>query len=437
MRDTGDAGRIIHLTFGEGLSPVFVSQVVRPMSLVRAAGHQVTLVVLSPVGEYVRLELARRWTVQRRSVANHFGLWIVRLPATPKRIRGLRTNAAVFRLWLKRCCRSPSSVIIHCRGTRATHTALRACANDPRFTILTDCRGVDAPEMLTVQGLSQLGAAPAEIRARYTELEVQQRSALTSSGAILCVSNAMKRELSAMWSLPQSRIDVVPCGTDVEVGREAFRKRDHHRCALNLDGKFVVAYNGSVAPWQMLPQTISMFRHIASIRSDAHFLAVTTNIGAMRGFLDHAGVSAQDSTVVSVPHTEVPAHLAAADLGLLVRDDSPVNRVASPVKFAEYLSCGVPVVLTSNVGDCSELVRDLGVGCVLRSEELDDDAKAQLNVFLARYAGAPAALRQRCVSTAAETLSSDRMAALLLRTYRRIHNRGETVAFCGEHSRTA
>jgi glycosyltransferase involved in cell wall biosynthesis len=388
------------------------------MALVRAAGCEVTLVVMSPVGEYLRPELARRWPLQKRSVSSHFGLTIVRLPATPKRIRDLRTDAAIFRLWLTRSCRHSPRVIIHCRGTRATQTALRGCANVPRFTVLTDCRGMDAPEMLMVQGLTNLSDAPAHICERYAELESQQRSTLASSDAILCVSNAMKRELSAMWGLPQSRVHVVPCGTDVEVGKEAFRKREHCRRALGLDGKFVVAYNGSLSPWQMLPQTISVFRHIASIRSDAHFVAVTTNVGAMRNILQHEGVSTLDSTVLSVPHAEVPWRLAAADLGLLIRDDSLVNRVASPVKFAEYLSCGVPVVLTRSVGDYAALVRDLGIGCVLRSCDLDDDAKAQLEAFLARYCRTAASLRQACLSTAAESLSADRMAALLLESYR-------------------
>lgn len=409
--------RIAHLSSGEGLSPVFASQVVRPMALVRAAGCEVSLVVMSPLGEYIRPRLARRWPSQRRNILNQFGFSIVRLPATPKRVRGLRTDAAVFRTWLRSTCRDQSRVIIHCRGTRATHTALRACSNDLRFIVLTDCRGADAPEMLTVHGIADLSDASAEIRARYAEVETLQRSALASSDAILCVSSAMKREFSAMWNLPQSGIGVVPCGTDIDVGLEAFGRRDHHRRGFALNDKFVVAYNGSVSPWQMLPQTISVFRHIASVRNDAHFLAITTDIGAMRWFLRKAGVSDRDSTVVSVPHAEVPAHLAAADLGLLIRDDSLVNQVASPVKFAEYLSCGVPVVLTGSVGDYSELVRDRGVGCVISNTQLDDQVKVELNTFLARYSSDAGTIRQHCLSTAADLLSSDRMATLLLNTY--------------------
>lgn len=421
-------GRIIHLTSGEALSSVFVSQVVRPMALVRAAGCEVTLVVMSPAGEYVRPQLARRWPLLRRTVSSYFGISIVRLPATPKRIEGLGIDAAIFRMWLRQCCPHSSTAIVHCRGTRATLTALRACANDHRFTVLTDCRGVDAPEMLMSQGLLTLNHAPAEIRARYAKLEQQQRSALASSRAIVCVSDAMKRELSAMWTLPQSRINVVPCCTDIDAGREAFGRREHHRRVLGVDGKFVVAYNGSVSPWQMLPQTISVFRHIASIRSDAHFLAVTTNVLAMRDILEQSGVTASQSTVVSIPHAQVPSHLAAADLGLLIRDDSLVNRVASPVKFAEYLSCGVPVVLTRGVGDYAELVRKLGIGCVLRSTDLDDDAKVQLGRFLAQYSDAAESLRQACVMTAAESLSSDHMASLLLKTYHRLESGGNQSA---------
>jgi glycosyltransferase involved in cell wall biosynthesis len=42
-----------------------------------------------------------------------------------------------------------------------------------------------------------------------------------------------------------------------------------------------------------------------------------------------------------------------------------VNRVASPVKFAEYLHAGLPVVLTRGIGDASGWVREHGLGVVL------------------------------------------------------------------------
>jgi glycosyltransferase involved in cell wall biosynthesis len=53
-----------------------------------------------------------------------------------------------------------------------------------------------------------------------------------------------------------------------------------------------------------------------------------------------------------------------------MRHDTTVNNVASPVKVAEYLACGLPVILTRGIGDYSDMLPDAGVG-VLVDETAD------------------------------------------------------------------
>ena len=48
---------------------------------------------------------------------------------------------------------------------------------------------------------------------------------------------------------------------------------------------------------------------------------------------------------------------SALDIGLLPLDDNPFNQSRFPIKFAEYLGAGVPVVM-SDVGECATLARD-------------------------------------------------------------------------------
>jgi glycosyltransferase involved in cell wall biosynthesis len=69
--------------------------------------------------------------------------------------------------------------------------------------------------------------------------------------------------------------------------------------------------------------------------------------------------------ISKVPFDQVPAHLAAADAALLLRRRHPVNRVACPVKFAEYWCSGLPVVVTPEIGDISQLVEETGFGVVV------------------------------------------------------------------------
>ena len=55
--------------------------------------------------------------------------------------------------------------------------------------------------------------------------------------------------------------------------------------------------------------------------------------------------------------SDVPKYLVSADYGLLLREATITNQVASPVKFAEYIACGLKVIVSNHLGDYSEYVK--------------------------------------------------------------------------------
>jgi glycosyltransferase involved in cell wall biosynthesis len=335
------------------------------MSLVKQNGCDVKLLVFSPVGEYFRSGPRHAWQQRVRSIHNDFGLEVNRLPLPPARTPKLWQGKALLKCWLRKAYRSEQRVIIHCRGTQAANLALIATKGDTRFRVIFDCRGLEAPEFLYVRGYRSPDEAPENLAIEAGVYEGLQQQAALSCHAMICVSEAMKREVIKRWSVPENKIFVIPCCTDVEAGARAYEGRDEMRRKLGLSDRFVVAYCGSLKAWQMPVESLAVFRAIASIRPDAHFLAITTHAERMVKLAEQNDVSTEQRTIITLPHTEVPAYLAAADVALLIREDSPVNRVASPVKFAEYLTCGVPVILTEGVGDYSGLVEQEGLGCVL------------------------------------------------------------------------
>ena len=67
--------------------------------------------------------------------------------------------------------------------------------------------------------------------------------------------------------------------------------------------------------------------------------------------------------------------MSVADYGILLREQSVTNLVASPTKFAEYLALGLPVLISENLGDYSEFVQHHNCGSIVK-EALQ---KIQLN----------------------------------------------------------
>ena len=52
------------------------------------------------------------------------------------------------------------------------------------------------------------------------------------------------------------------------------------------------------------------------------------------------------------------------DYGLLIREKSVTNKVASPVKYAEYLASGLKVIISDELGDYTQLSREKNWGII-------------------------------------------------------------------------
>src|SRR4030042_1420126 len=110
----------------------------------------------------------------------------------------------------------------------------------------------------------------------------------------------------------------------------------------------------------------------------------------------------------------------AADVGLLLRENSLTDRVASPVKFAEYLRCGLPVILTPYVGDFSALATAEGIGQIVDFPPRPDEMVRAAQAVRARLAAEGDAYRQRCSQVAAARFSWEAQLPEILRLYEKL-----------------
>lgn len=388
------------------------------MAKCREHGWNPNLLVFSPIGQILRPRLASQWQ-ERHGALERLGLKACRLPSPPSRFPQLWSEGPSLRWWLRcRLGRDPQAVL-HCRGHAATLLALDAREASPGLKVVFDCRGIEGEEYAYVRGYTGITEAPEHIACQARLIDTSERRAAHGADRIICVSDAMRREVSKRWRVPPDKISVLPCCTDTSSALEAYRNRDSLRQELGLSGRLVVAYCGSLERWQMPEACLAWFNCIREIRTDAHFLAVTTHPERIINFANAAGIPESRRTVISVPQAEVALYLAAADCGLLIREPSLVNRVASPVKFAEYLAAGVPLLISDNVGDYSGVIRTFKLGAVLPESCSGEPGRKQVRDFLARMESeGRTGIASRCAKYAAEHLEWARMCDRLDWVYR-------------------
>jgi len=160
-------------------------------------------------------------------------------------------------------------------------------------------------------------------------------------------------------------------------------------------------------------------------RVGSHFLAAKSVIPNLRLYIishfdrqkiwtafQSLGIGESDWFAASFPPSEVPEQMARGDLGLILGFNPEVSW---PVKFAEYLACGVPLVVDKRIGKyVTGQVEKWGLGVVV--DEEDRDSFQQIKEELANRAD----YSRRCRDYALKRLDIARTSFQTARMYRQI-----------------
>jgi glycosyltransferase involved in cell wall biosynthesis len=178
----------------------------------------------------------------------------------------------------------------------------------------------------------------------------------------------VSENLKIYLSRQTGRRDVIVIPSCVNENRFYFDSsaRSEIRSTLGLDETSVLlCYSGGISAWQRIGDIVSLLKRVCSADLRYKALFLTTNQREVIRRLEEEQFPSAQAFVRGCPHNEVHRYLSAADVGLIMRHDTTVNNVASPVKVGEYLACGLPVILTRGIGDYSDLLPAAGVGMVL------------------------------------------------------------------------
>ncbi len=173
-----------------------------------------------------------------------------------------------------------------------------------------------------------------------------------------------------------SKIKIIATGVDCKKNYFSEKLRIKTRKHLKLDNKFTMTYIGNVYySWQNISRTIEIFSLIKKkINRNVYLILLICEKDhkIAQEFIDKHNLSKEDYLLKAVPSEEILPYLNAADMGFLLRDDHPMNWHSSPGKFGEYVACGLPVLMTKNISDFSDMVSKTDY-CLVLNDMYDDD----------------------------------------------------------------
>lgn len=337
---------IIYLTYNDAPSGIFSSQVI---DVVRFLNTECKANV-----RLVSFISVRGFFSNRTKIKEALPKALV-LPMFPG-VHRWQWNQVVLRLlfflW------KPTTIIG--RSVLATQLAMRT--KNKAAKMVYDGRGAIAAEWHEYQVVNH----PILLNSIF-ELEKQ---CVLNTDFRIAVSQQLVKHWKEVFNYELNKHVVIPCtlSSQFESVKLDEKNIQHKRAEYGLKSDDVVmVYSGSVAGWQSFTLLLNFIKPILS--SGQQFKMIFFS-DASKQIEELTHQFPEQVKQVRLPSEKVAENLIIGDYGLLIREETVTNRVASPVKLAEYLACGLKVIISNHLGDYTDFVLQTNSGFLFQNSSI-------------------------------------------------------------------
>ena len=181
-----------------------------------------------------------------------------------------------------------------------------------------------------------------------------ERRILAEADAVVVASPEEPREIARLYEVTPRRVQVVPCGVDLD----AFRPMDAReaRDRLGLNGNRTLLFVGRMEPLKGLDILLRAFAELEDPKAELIVLGgdegSVRELARTQALARELGIDARVRFGGSVDHASLPDYYNAADVCVVPSYYESFGMVA-----LEALACGTPVV-AARVGGLRHTVRD-------------------------------------------------------------------------------
>lgn len=355
---TLNGARVLYVSYNGMLDPLGQSQVIPYLKQLNQRGVEFTLLSFERPEALAKdeTEIERMRSDLAASGIDWHWLRYHKTPSLPATsydvFAGIRHG--------RRLVREKKFDLIHARNHIAAAIGLRLKQRSGAKFIF-DVRGLMADEYVDAAHWKK-DSLP------YRITKSAERRALAAADGIVTLTQRIW-PIMKEWPVLQNRAvihQVVPCCADLELFRFNEDERRRVRSELGFGNRFVIVYSGSIDGWYLTEEMADFFVAVQRQKPDAHFLWLTpSKHDRVRELMRARGSRDEQYTVIAAAPRDVASYLSAADAGLAFIKPCFSKLASSPTKYAEYLGCGLPLLINAGVGDSDTLITEEEVGALV------------------------------------------------------------------------
>ena len=379
--------RVLYISYNGMLDPLGQSQVIPYLKELSKLGVRFTLLSFETAKAYTSEGRARCERLRQELAAAEIDWRWLRyhkspsLPATSYDVlAGIRYGS--------RLVREQQIEMVHARSYIPATIALRL-KRRVGVKMIFDVRGLMADEYFDAGHWRKESAA-------YRITKTMERRVLAAADGIVTLTERIWPIINEWDALSDRQVahEVVPCCADLELFKFSQSDRERRRRELGLEDRFVVVYSGSIDGWYLTESMADFFAVLLKQKPRAHALWLTpASHDRIKTLMQTRGIAEKDYTVLAATTADVPSYLSASDAGLAFIKSCFSKTASSPTKYAEYLACGLPLIINCGIGDSDTLITSENTGVLV--SEFDQDAYESTIAALADFVVRPEQTRRR------------------------------------------
>lgn len=204
-----------------------------------------------------------------------------------------------------------------------------------------------------------------------------ERKMSVHASHVIAVTEGMRSYSKEKYAVEIKNFYVKPACVDLNLFSISMKKNQNLLKEFNFENKIVGVYAGKMGGIYLEKEIFDFFKAAYNFWGDKFRVLLLTNTSIEK--IKSAAAKSdlpEIFTVRYIPHENIPSYLGLADFALNPVKPVPAKRYCTSIKDGEYWAMGLPVVITSDISNDSEIIEKNQIGAVIQELNYSSYMKA-------------------------------------------------------------